>query len=443
MENSLLNFDEKIVNDEKTERYLLQIHRIKLIDYINCGLVLPDVYLGEDIENDVQSKNKNFLVLSDGYIKELDEYQILLELIFTDDEKKEFEIVDDVCYFDFPLPITRIKKVYVQNQEIKKHIEVQIQNGENGFLPKNLFSVFGSIKPKLKQREYKPLQNDVVIDDFEEQIRVFDKRMGMFAFMKNSEVYYCDDVSKIANYSERYFSTLSKLLEKPLDDKIFEELNILKQNEEFKKLLYSTAQIDKEFIINESLKIEDSELKSIFLEMISPTGTRKALKSLLEKKDIERYLIGLVYYFRQKDSNKKDNFKIDIKNLIPYKVAEISLAVLGIYFGYTILRSEEKIEIKDKYFKKLLKKDKLNMKFTLENKLDYMTIETIYNYCFKDKIKGYEYEYLSYPSKLKPIKISLNKNYDTKIDSYFDTEYIKIRKIENKETKSLFEVGVE
>lgn len=424
--------------------HLLQINRIKLQDYIQRGLIVPDKYLDENKEIDTQSKNSKFLVVSDGYIKELDEYQILLELIFTDEEKKRLHEVDSIYYFDFPLPITRIKKVYVQSREIIKHLEVQIQNGENGFLPQTLFSVYRKNKKSIfEQREYKPLRDDIAIDDFEEQIRVFDKRMGMFAFMKNSEVYYCDDVSKIANYSEHYFSTLSKLLEKPLDDKIFEELNILKQNEEFKKLLYSTAQIDKEFIINESLKIEDSELKSIFLEMISPTGTRKALKSLLEKKDIKRYLIGLVYYFRQKDSNKKDNFKIDIKNLIPYEVAEISLAILGIYFGYTILRSEEKIEIKDKYFKKLFKKDKLNMKFTLENKLDYITIETIYNYCFQDKTKGYEYEYLLYPKKTKPKNLTKNKNYEVKRDIYFDTEYITIRKIQNKETKSLFEVGVE
>ena len=62
MQSNIFSFDKKIVDDEKVERYLLQIHRIKLIDYINCGLVLPDVYLGEDIENDVQSKNKNFLL---------------------------------------------------------------------------------------------------------------------------------------------------------------------------------------------------------------------------------------------------------------------------------------------------------------------------------------------------------------------------------------------
>lgn len=424
-----------------TKRYLLQIHRIKLQDYIKCGLIVPDKYLDENKEIDIQSKNPNFLIVSDGYIKKLDEYQILLELIITDEEKQYFKTIGDVNYFDFPLPITRIKKVYVQSEKVKKHIEIQIQNGENGFLPKNLFYVYlKNDIPIFEQREYKSLEDNIIINEFEKQIRVFDKRMGMFAFMKNSEIYYCDDTQKVANYSEHYFSTLSKLLKESLDNKIFKELDVLKQNEEFKKLLYSNNQIDKEFIIQEAQKIDDSEIKDIFLEMTSPTGTRKALKNLLENNDLEHYLIGLVYYFRQKDSNKKDNFKIDIKSLIPYEVAEISLAILGIYFGYSILRAEEKIEIKDKYFKKLLKKDKLNMKFTLENKLDYIVIETIYNYCFKDKVKGYEYEYLSYPSKLKPIKISLNKNYDTKIDSYFDTEYIKIRKIENKETKNLFEM---
>lgn len=55
---------------------------------------------------------------------------------------------------------------------------------------------------------------------------------------------------------------------------------------------------------------------------------------MLGKNDIEHYLIGLVYYFRQKSANKKDNIKTDIESLIPYKVAEISFAILGIYFGY-------------------------------------------------------------------------------------------------------------
>jgi type II restriction/modification system DNA methylase subunit YeeA len=49
---------------------------------------------------------------------------------------------------------------------------------------------------------------------------------------------------------------------------------------------------------------------------------------LLEKKAIFYYLICLVYYFRQKDSNKKDNFKIEIRNLIPENMVENSLGKL-------------------------------------------------------------------------------------------------------------------
>lgn len=421
-------------------QYLLQINRIKLQNYIQCGLIAPDKYLNEDREIDIQSKNPNFLVVTNGYLKELDEYQILIDLILTQEEMTKLHKIDDLYYFDFPLPITRIKKVYVQDKEIIKHIVVQIQNGENGFLPKKLFEVYTKSKRTIfEQKDYVSLKDDMTINKFDDPIRVFDKRMGMFSFMKNSEIYYCDETKYISNYSSHYFSILSKLLKEPRENNSLKEIDILKHNKEFKDLLYSNSQINKEFILKESQKIENSELKEIFLQIIDVTGTRKALKSLLERDVIEYYLIGLVYYFRQKDSNKKDNFKIDIKSLIPYEVAEISLAILGIYLGYTLIRSEEKIEIDDEYFKRIFK-EKFNMKFTLENKLDYVTIETIYNFCFKNEAKGYEYEYLSYPNKVKPKKTPQNKNYRIKKVIHFDSEYIKIKKNENKETGSLFEM---
>ena len=316
---------------QQNKTYLLQIHRIKLQDYIKCGLIVSDKYLDENREIDTQSKNPNLLVVSDGYLHELDEYQILVELILTKEEIEKSHQIEDICYFDFPLPITRIKKVYAQDKEIIKHITIQIQNGENGFLPKRLFSVYHkNKKPIFEQKKYKALQDDITTDSFEDQIRIFDKRMGMFSFMKNCEIYYCNETNQIANYSNHYLTILSYLLEEPLENKLFKELDILKQNEAFKNLLFSKEQINKEFLYKESEKIEDNELKEIFLQMTGATGTRKALKSLFQKSTRIYYLIGLVYYFRQKDSNKKDNFKIDMKNLIPYEVAEISLAILGI-----------------------------------------------------------------------------------------------------------------
>ena len=435
MENSLLNFDEKTVNDEKGKIYLLQIHRIKLIDYVNCGLVLPDVYLGEEIEKDIQSKNKNFLLLSDGYIKELDEYQILLELILTNDEQDKLHAVDDVYYLDKPLPISRIKKIYVQDKNIIKHMNIQIQNSENGFLSNELFNVYIKNKKSIFEKKmYAEFQDDIGINNYEEQKRYFDKRMGMFSFMKNSELYYCDNTNQISNYSEHYFSILSALLEEPLANNHFDSLDILNKNSEFKKLLYSNQQIDKEFIESIANNIEDIETKDIFLQILKPTGSREVLTQLLGKNDIEHYLIALVYYFRQKSANKKDNIKIDIENLIPYKVAEISLAVLGIYFGYKNLRSQEKVEIKNRYFGKIFG-NTFNMKFTLESKLDYITIESIYNICFNSKEqKGYEYEYLPYPNKNpQPLKIVTDNDfkiwYKIEKKNYFGVEQITIKKL--------------
>lgn len=435
MENSLLNFDEKIATTEKVEKYLLQIHRIKLIDYINCGLVLPDVYLGEDIENDVQSKNKNFLVLSDGYIKELDEYQILLELILTDDEKDKLHNVNDIYYFDKPLPISRIKKIYVQDKNIIKHMNIQIQNSENGFLPNEIFDVYIKNKKSIFEKKmYAELQDNINFNNYEEQKIYFDKRMGMFSFMKNTELYYCDSTNQISNYSEHYFSILSALLEEPLANNHFDSLDILNKNREFKKLLYSNQQIDKEFIESMANNIEDIEIKDIFLQILKPTGSREVLTQLLVKNDIEHYLIGLVYYFRQKSANKKDNIKTDIENLIPYKVAEISLAVLGIYFGYRNLRSQEKVDIKNRYFGKIFG-NTFNMKFTLESKIDYITIESIYNICFNGKEqKGYEYKYLQYPTKNpQPLKILADNDfkiwYKIEKKNYFDVEQITIKKL--------------
>jgi len=428
MEQIVMNTQIANKNEKKLdERYLLQIKRIKLIDYINCGLIIPDKYLSEECEKDIQSKNKDFLVVCDGYIKELDEYQILLELIFTDDQKEKLHKVNDLYYFDFPLPITRIKKVYVQSSDIKKHIEVQIQNSENGFLPKELFDLYTKRnKIIFKQKTYNLLDEHIEVKNYETQIRYFDKRMGMFSFIKNTELYYSDSTNKISNYSNHYFEILS--------DSFKEIDNLLASSEDFKKLIYSNRQIDTEFLRQEADKIEDMQLKEIFLQLTKPIRTRETLSQLLEYNSLEHYLIGLVYHFRQKRANKKDSIKQDIENLIPYEVAEISLAILGIYFGYRTLRSQEKIELINRDFKKIFG-GIFNMKFNFESKLDYITVETIYNICFKNKEhKGYEYEYLPYPSKKTlSLKIPTDKKfkiwYQVQKNKYYDVEQITIKKL--------------
>lgn len=430
MTTSILDFD----NNQTTnncEKYLLQINRIKLQDYIQCGLIAPDKYLHDEREKDIQSKNSDVLVVSNGYISELNEDQILIELILKKDEKLKIIQNENICYFDFPLPITRIKKVYTQSKDISSWIIKNIKNSEKGFLPDRLFDVYKTknkiIFPKI---EYKNIEIDKNQSDYSEQIRHFDKRMGMFSFVKNTNFYYADDNNCISNYSDNYFSMLSTLLEKKIVEESFSGLDILKENPKFKDILYSENQIDKEYIQFILEGIEDLEIKEVFGQLLIPNSVRKTLVLLLEKKSYLYYYIGLVYYFRQKSSNKKDNFKQEIKNLIPYELAEVSLAILGIYLGYTNLRASEQIKIEDKNFKNIFAND-FNIKFKLETKLDYITIETIYNHSFLQQ-KGHEFEYLVYPPKPNFLKLPTSKSfkdwYQPTQNEYFEAQSIKIKK---------------
>ncbi|MCD4667307.1 MAG: hypothetical protein K8R44_01725, partial [Sulfurimonas sp.] len=174
----------------------------------------------------------------------------------------------------------------------------------------------------------------------------------------------------------------------------------------------------------------DEEMKNIFLGLLEHNNTRKTLLLLVDSGIY--FYIALVYYFRIKNANKIDSFKADIESLLPYDKLELSLIFLGLYYGYSNLRADEEIKLDNNFFKKILKKDRINMKFKLDSKLDYITIETIYIYTFNKKQKGYEFEYLEYPSKPKEIKLAEDNKFKTwysiERTSYYDIEQIRIRK---------------
>ncbi len=403
------------------ERYLLQINRIKLQDYVQHGIIAPDKYLGDELERDIQTRNSDFLVMSSGYFEELNEQQLLVELILTQEELAQLHKINDCSFLSVLLPITRIKKIYAYDIDVISYILINLTNSEKGYLQRERFDVFWKDEEILFEKKlYSPLDKNISIDDFSEKLISFDKRMGMVAFMKNTNIYYSDDRDVISNYSEHYFEALSFLISNMLESNGFKQLDILNKNQKFKTLLFSDTQMKKEFIEDIAKDIKDDmKLQETFLQLLTPNGIRKTLSLLLQfgENGLLYYLIGLVYYFRQKDSNKKDNFKIDIKSLIPYENAEISLAILGLYLGYSNIRSEELFELKNKSFKKIFG-DKFHMKFRMDSKLDYITIESLFNYSFYNK-KGYEFEYLEYPKAPKP-SIEAIRNI------VHDVEYIRV-----------------
>ena len=430
---NLFKMDNNKAIQQPTDKLLLQINRIKLSDYVACGLIAPDKYLSDEIEYDLQSKNPNLLIFSSGYIDALDEHQILIEIIFTEPEKERLQHVGDIYYYDMPLPLTRIKKIYVQDNKIKKHILKNLETGDTGFLPENLFDNYK--KKDFNLLQYSPFEWEQT-NDYSEKMRRYNGRMGMFSFMKNVGVYYSNNTGVISNYTEGYFLALSALLNEPTEEKPLKFLNLLREYKDFKDFLYSDQEMEKSFIQNVIDTTENEDIKEIFEQLLLANKTVKTLEALAEKKAWYHYCVALVYHFRHKTSNRKDNFKVDVASLIPEEVAETAFTILGIYLGYSNLRASEKFELEEQYFKKIFG-SRFSIKNELTSKLDYILMESVYQTSFYDYSKIDLPSYLKYPTTAK--KLALPKHSKFKIwykaeqKEYFGTSCIKITKREEKE----------
>ncbi len=427
--------EKDLFSHHEEKKFYLQIPRTKLYDYAAQGLIVPDIYIIGEAEDNVASSNKNYLIFSNGYMRDLDEEEILLEIALTDDEKQVIEgtKVGDVYFWAVPLPITRISQIYTLDEQIQDDVLRHSKTYESGAIPFDRFSVFD--KNKFTLYGYSEFQKDNDDVSYSSEVMKFDKIMGMFAFIKNTNLYYADKTGIFSNYSDHYFSLLGNF-NKSIKTQESNFFKAISKDEIFFDFVNSDKSMNNAYIEDLIKNTDDKEIKNIFMDLLSnPNSKRKALKKLRDKEGSYFY-ICLLYIHRHKEGNQKDNFKLNIVKDIPYEKAEYALALLGIYYGYSSLRASEVISIEDKYFDKLMY-SKTNMKFELDAKLDYIAIESIYNFAFynkdyKERNRDF-FDYLITPKNVDSILLPKDKEFNAWYDvnikkDCLGTEYIKITK---------------
>ncbi len=407
------------IDNQDLNTFYMQIHRSNLADYINRGIIVPARYIDNRTEEDVQNRISDFILLSNGYFDELNEDNLLLEIILNSEEKEKLLFIDakeclsdglsssEVRAYFYPLPITRIKNIYI-NKKRKKLLQDTIKTGDIGYLSENIFTLFTQKFTKnLPKYESSKLKlelntNNDYVDNRKDNLLKYNKIMGMFTFVKNTNLYFSDSEYKISNYSNYYFNFLS-LLNTTIKSKTIEDgkrnffeklLQLIEPAESEAKLsllinkLYSGKQVDKNFI-NEIIEAGGNE--ELLHKLFDPLEIVEALKQLT----------GTEYYAAYLYWNRFSNDIESLKNKIldnNIDKAEILLAMFGLYYGYSNIRAKELIGISDKFFKKfLIGGIKMNMKFLMNSKLDYITIESIYQYVFNGIYENNEFSYLEYP----------------------------------------------
>jgi len=371
--------------------YYFPIDSSNLPHYFGSACIKPSKYFknrNEDIQNNY---NEYLLITSKMGTNQTD---CSLELVLTAEEEKNLIPINaerGIFLFNKPLPITRVKSIYFNDEEVKDRIITAINVG-TAFIP----PIEVKVIQKMESVEFSALTlpTEAKSLDLSEQIKKYDRILGGFALMRLGGEEYM-------NYSTNYFSTLSFF-----NSVVATELSNLNKNinpiyhdifvgkEKFKKLFHY---LNKE--------ITESDLEQLASEEKQKVNKNKTTGLIdISLLNHATYVLAVLYtYGAGEEARRKkidgliaNNFKGEIK---PDKSEIISLCY-GLNRGYSIFSNKYKVSGVEKI-----------VKFKLDSQLDYYTIESIYQFTFNEINQGGEFPYLDKwcPKLAEPKRIRKNE----------------------------------
>ncbi len=357
--------------------FYIPINSGSLAHYFSKAIILPAKYFTNK-PDDIQNRFADSLLLSESkWVKNSD---CSIQVVLTETEIKDLSKVSEHFFlYNTAIPISRIKSVCFLDA---KQMETSIWNINNGaaFIPESIVSVEKSRNVEvLSDSEIQVGNEFITTSELSDKIKRFDITLGGFAFMRLGG-------KSFMNYSENYFSTLSyfnKLIEEQTQnaakEKGFKFSNkytglFSKHESEWSKwqqYIYQNldAQEIEALADKEGVKVE-KKLGLLKIDSINPSS--------------HLYELAILATYGDRKNKSADNLVTDLTNgtIFPDKAEDVSI-LFGLNNGYSKLRNKYKGPVKDS-----------NVKFTLESKLDYYIIESIYQFVFNSSKLSYSFDYI-------------------------------------------------
>jgi hypothetical protein len=375
--------------------FFIPINSGSLAHYFSGAIILPARCFTNKPE-DIQNRFVDALLLSDSkWVKNSD---CSIEVLLTDTERKELSKVSEHFFlYNAPIPISRVKSVFFLDEKQKKTTIWNINNGA-AFIPESIVSVERSGDfEMISEGEINIVNEYSSASDLSDKIKRFDIILGGFAFMRLGG-------KSFMNYSENYFSTLSYF------NKLIEEQTLKAARE--KGLMFSTRYTGL-FSKYESewSKWQPYIYQNLNSQEIEALADKEGIK--IEKKlgvlnidsinpSSHLYELAILATYGERKNKSADNLVTDLTNgtIFQDKVESVSI-LFGLNNGYSKLRNKYKGQVKDS-----------NVKFTLESRLDYYLIESIYQFVFNTSQPSYSFDYLDKWCPIAKLKDNVN-GYET------------------------------
>lgn len=347
--------------------FFFPIQSTSLAHYFATAIIKPAKYFDNKIA-DIQDKYKDFLLFTNKF--GTTETDCCLEVILTDKEISDLIDVNKGWFLfdEKPLPISRVKRIYFSDNE-KKEITVTNIRMSTAYIPDTLIGVQAFDN---NPSEVIKIPSDCDGVNQEEKIEMFDRFLGALALMKTAGEPYM-------NYSPNYINTLSifnSLIKEQIskiDQHIFKDSykGLFTGSNGFETVLpYLIQKINEQILIkianenNQEVK-KDKVTHVIDVDSFNDTWT---------------YTIAILNNYGVGDESRRKR----IDGLIQSHFSEIKKGKaegVALCYGYNRGYSA--------FSKDYGKEDKVSYKYKLESRLDYYTIESVYQYIFNNTVSNY------------------------------------------------------
>ena len=302
-----------------------------------------------------------------------------IEIVLSDKEISELiEIGENAFAFHSALPISRIKNIYFKSRD---QLKTTIWNTNNGaaFIPEEMAIVDDN--SIVKDLRINPPRYSFDKNLFEKAKR-FDIILGGFSLMKIS-------TEKGGNYPKNFFYTLSyfnSLIKEDIETAIrkdnikFSEnyLGLFKNQHNDKWAKYRHYLIN-DIPFNELVLLANSENIKLTKNSIGTIN----LESVKGDSIIYDILLLSVFGLNKSKGIEDLILYMNSKELPQSKIEEIGL-LLGMRTGYSKLRNLYKVG-----------NEQYEIKLTLESKIDYYIVESLYQFIFNGNKDCREFPYLN------------------------------------------------
>lgn len=402
-----LNDKTETVNSSKSkfslsEDIFIEVHKSNLLQYFSSGCIYPSKYSSQKAFSDPQAINENGLLISNGFISNNKDH-MLIQIDASAIDSTLISVKDEFGLYSGIIPVSRIRKLFVQDIETKKKTLDDSLIRDAGIIPETLIEV--GYPSNLSKITYDEL--NISPKTLESKLKQFDKILGLIAGTRNFNLLTYNQTGKYKSLSDH-----SLFAVQAIDQTFAKEIVVSGSLSDYYKWLFTNSCPNDRPLLNwlfnrvydnanftdadtnefeslcdktNSFPSEEKQVKNIFSALRKSLERKKVMTDILGLQSKNSLALYVFAYLRNFGTSQNPELpRVELISSKVNKFSEYAFATLNFFFGYKQLRnSEDRLTISDDTIKKFIKVPiKPTIKFELTTEFDYRIIDSVFNLVF-------------------------------------------------------------